>query len=159
MSADDDIPEEQAKVVDRLLLESAEAANYERINLCLEKGADIDARNANGRTPLMIAVWNERTELVQFLLGKAPALFLRDNSGKSAFDLIADVRDGGRREAITDLLLRALPDHARRAGTPVEAAALAEAEAKEAPVATGSDITVSKPLVLPRRTDPKGFRL
>lgn len=166
--ADGAFSDDQAKVVDALLLQAVEQRDYDRINLCLQKGADINAVNAgDGRTPLMMAVWAEAPPLVEFLLAKKPALFLQDNAGKNAYDLISDCRDEVKRRKITDLMLRALPDHVRGgAENPAEAARLAEefaAAAAPAPdtgnVTTGADITVSKPLALPPRHSPKGFSL
>lgn len=164
--ADDKFSDEQAKIVDALLLQAVEQADYQRIDLCLQKGADIDTRNDRGRTPLMMAVWLDNPTLVQFLLARQPSLFLKDNSNKNAFDLLANVSDVTKRQKITNILLQALPDHVRkRTSNPVEAAALAEAEVAVQPandtgnVATATDITVSKPLVLPARHPPKGFSL
>ncbi len=41
----------------------------EAIELLIEHGADIDAQNADGRTPLMLASHSGDEELVDFLLG------------------------------------------------------------------------------------------
>src|SRR5947209_7848710 len=112
--ADGEFSDEQAKVVDALLLEAVSGNNYQRIALCLQKGADINARSAQQRTPLMMAVWKENPDMVEYLLKKGPALFLKDSDGKNAYDLIADCRDATKRESITNIMLRALPDHARR---------------------------------------------
>lgn len=162
--AGEEFTEDQAKVVDQLLLQAVESADGSRIDLCLRKGADIDARNGQGRTPLMLAIWHENPNLTEFILARKPSLFLKDNGGKSAFDHIADVRDGAKRTTITNVMLRALPDHVRkRGGTIAEAATRAEAEVKDVVVndnvATAADITVSKPLSLPPRQNPKGFSL
>jgi ankyrin repeat protein len=166
----DDFSEEQAKVVDGALFDAVEKGDFERVNLCLQKGADIDARNASQRTPLMMAVWYENARMTQFLLSKRPSLFLKDKEGKTAYDLIRQVRDSSKQVTITDLMLRALPDHIRaRTGGIVQAAAEAEAEAEAeeratakgdaASIATGADITVLKPIALPSRNNPKGFKL
>lgn len=165
--ADGEFSDEQAKVVDALLLEAVGKSNYQRIALCLQKGADIDAPDAQGRTPLMTAVWNENPDMVEYLLKKNPSLFLKDSDGKNAYELIAACRDATKRESITNIMLRALPDHVRRrAADPGAAARLAEAEAAPAlqpadggKVETGADIRVSKPIVLPPRHSPKGFSL
>ncbi len=165
MVAQDDIDPEQAKIVDAMILQAVSDVNYERVDLCLKKGADIDARNGQGRTPLMMAVWNENPSMVQYLLARRPSLFLKDSSNKTAFDLITDVRDAAKRQKITDILLSALPDHVRkRAASPQQVAALAEADAQAreksmSDVTTSADITVSPPIVLPRRNPPKGFTL
>lgn len=160
--AGEEFTEEQAKVVDKLLFEAVEEINADRIRLLMKKGADINARNAQGRTPLMSAVWKDSVPMVQLLLTFKPRLFLRDNDGKNAFDLIASVRDTNQKEAITHFMLNALPDHVRnKASGPAEAAALAQAASAEDPpnVTTGADITVSRPIAFPTRNNPKGFSL
>jgi len=43
----------------------------EAIELLIEHGADIDAQNADGRTPLMLASQSGDEDLVDFLLGKS----------------------------------------------------------------------------------------
>ncbi|TAL37257.1 MAG: ankyrin repeat domain-containing protein [Alphaproteobacteria bacterium] len=160
--ADEEFTEEQAKVVDKMLFEAVEEYNAGRIRLLIQKGADINARNDQGRTPLMAAVWKDSVEMVRLLLEFRPKLFVKDNSGKNAFDLIASVRDANAKAAITGLLLGALPDHVRnKAVGPAEAAALAQASSADDPpnVTTGADITVSKPIAFPPRNNPKGFSL
>jgi ankyrin repeat protein len=158
--SEDKFTAEQEKVADQLLIEAVDALNYDRIKLCLKKGADINARNGSGFTPLMTAVWKENAYLVEFILARQPDLFARDGRGRSAFDLLSEVRDSGARSTITDTLLRALPDHARKQGaTPVQAAAIAEAEASEKPdVTTSVDIKVHPLTVIPKNP-PKGFKL
>lgn len=160
--ADEEFSDEQAKVVDKMLIEAVEEFNADRIRLLIKKGADINARDSRGRTPLMAAVWKDHVETVRLLLTFRPKLFVKDNEGKNAFDLIASVRDANAKAAITGLLLNALPDHVRnRASGPTEAAALAQAASADDPpnVTTGADITVSKPIAFPPRQGQKGFSL
>ena len=117
---------EQDKVTDRFLLQSVEGSNTDRIDLCLKKGADINAKDSDGRTSLIIAVQSGSPSLVRFLVNRKPNMFLRDNTGRSAYDHIRNISNYNARSEITDILLAALPDHARNAATPVEAAAIAE---------------------------------
>ena len=119
---------EQDKVTDRFLLQSVEAGNTDRIDLCLKKGADINAKNSEGQTPLILATISGSPSLVRFITARKPNMFLRDNSGRSAYDHIRNISNYNARNEITDILLSALPDHARSAPTPVEAAAIAEAD-------------------------------
>jgi ankyrin repeat protein len=160
--ADEEFTDEQAKVVDKMLYEAVEEGNADRIRLLMRKGADINARDGQGRTPLMAAVWKDSVQMVQLLLSFKPKLFIRGNDNKNAFDLISSVRDANQKAAITGLLLNALPDHVRnKAYAPAEAAALAQGASADDPpnVATGADITVSRPIVFPARNNPKGFSL
>lgn len=110
----------------------------------------------------MAAVWKDNVATVRLLLTFRPKLFVKDNEGKNAFDLIGSVRDANDKAAITGLMLNALPDHVRnKASGPAEAAALAQAASPDDPpnVTTGADITVSKPIAFPARHNPKGFSL
>jgi ankyrin repeat protein len=52
----------------------------------IEKGADINAANKKGVTPLMQAADNEKDETVKFILEKLPEkdINIKDNNGKSA---------------------------------------------------------------------------
>jgi ankyrin repeat protein len=170
MAGEEDISEDQKKVVDAMLLEAVESVNYERIDLCLAKGADIDTRNANGRTPLMMAVWKDDAELVAYVLGKNPALFLKDSGGKSAFDLLPEVRDASVRDEIGTLLLQALPDHVRRKVSDPAEIAEAVRNMPEPPenyaeagidVSTQHDVSLSKPVALggKKKKPPGGLRL
>ncbi|MEZ0225625.1 MAG: ankyrin repeat domain-containing protein [Alphaproteobacteria bacterium] len=160
--ADEEFTDEQGKVVDKMLLEAVEEFNADRIRLLMKKGADINTRDGRGRTPLMAAVWKDNADTVRLLLTFRPKLFVKDNEGKNAFDLIASVRDAGQKATITGLLLNALPDHVRnKASGPSEAAVLAQAVSADDPpnVTTSADITVSKPIAFPARHNPKGFSL
>lgn len=123
--------EEQRKVVNLELLAAVEATNYDRVTLCLKKGADINTRTADGTTPLMKAVWKENPTMVRFLVQKNANILLRNTAGKNAFDLNNQTRVGSNKEQITDILLGGLPDLARKAPTVVEAVRIAEVHAAE----------------------------
>ncbi len=123
---------EQDKVTDRFLIEAVSAANTDRIDLCLKKGADINAKDSDGRTGLILAVQSAAPSLVRFLVKRNPNMFLRDNSGRNAYDHLRSISNYAARNEITDILLATLPDHARNAATPVEAAAIAETEFNKA---------------------------
>ena len=123
---------EQDKVTDRFLLQAVKDANTARIDLCLKKGADINAKDGDGRTPVTLAVISGAPSLVRFLLARRPDLFLRDNNGSNGYDYLRTISSYDARKEITDLMLSALPDHTRNAATPVEAAAIAEKDFNEA---------------------------
>jgi ankyrin repeat protein len=52
----------------------------------LAQGADVDARHAGGRTPLMDAACRGRVEMVRMLLQNGANLFCHDNMGLTAMD-------------------------------------------------------------------------
>ena len=54
---------------------------FEAIDLLIEHGADIDAQNADGRTPLMLASVKGDTELVDYLLDYGAERNIKDKTG------------------------------------------------------------------------------
>ena len=54
---------------------------FEAIDLLIEHGADIDAQNADGRTPLMLASVKGDTELVDYLLDCGAERNIKDKTG------------------------------------------------------------------------------
>jgi len=59
----------------------------ERVAKLLKDGADIHARDAEGRTPLMWAAFHCRVILLNHLIAMGADLHARDNGGNSALDL------------------------------------------------------------------------
>lgn len=106
----DNVNPEQRRIVNENLLAAVDKYDTDIVNLCLQKGADINARNGDGRTPLMIAVWKDNPSLVRFILSKQPDLFAKDNSGETAYDLIKRVNNADTRRNITVIMLQALPN-------------------------------------------------
>lgn len=120
MSAQDDIPDarispDQQAVVDRFLLEAVSDYKYDRIDLTLKKGANINTQDDKGFTPLMRAVNLGDAYAVKFILARGPDPFVRDKYNRTAFDLLPNVRDVSVRNQMTDAMLAALPDAKRPA--------------------------------------------
>lgn len=102
---------EQQRIMDSEMFTALEHADFNvRLALCFKKGADINARNSDGQTVLMRAVWKESSARVRFLLSYQPDLFLKDNSNRTVFDLNKQTRNAAECSAITKLLLSAMPD-------------------------------------------------
>lgn len=135
----------QQKIVDDNLIRAVGENDREKIELCLKKGSDINARGGSNRTPLMIAVNSWRVELVEFILTKNPDLFLKDNNGKTAFDLAEDISDAATKKKINRALLTALPD----------AAAPAAPVTDDQPASSG-EIPVLKPIEFDHRKKSGG---
>lgn len=130
MDAEKPDPEQQ-KIANGFLMQAVTEANADRIDLCVQKGADIShARNDSGYTPLMQAVLLGNEEVVKRVLKHNPGLFVKDAAGRTAYDFIRYVNDWNTRQRITDIMLNALPDHVReQAKTPEEAVKIAAREA------------------------------
>lgn len=145
----------QHEIVNRNLIEAVNDSDTTKINLCLQKGADINTRNAaqSDRTPLMMAVVRGRIPLVEFLMAKGADVLLKDKSGSTVYDLVANVQDWETRGKMNTILLKALPD-----ATPPSQQASVTAQLTE----TKDDITVMKPLDVSKGKNApggKGFTL
>lgn len=141
---------EQRRIVNEELFVAIDAPNFEeRIDLCLKKGADINARNTDGRTLLMVAVWKESPGRLRYLLRKKPDLFIKDSRGRTAFDLNKDTRDQSSRTTMTQLLLSAMPD-AQPGDKPSATVSTPE------PVQAASDITLAPPMQIKSRKKTSG---
>ncbi len=141
---------EQMRIVNEELFTALDSGDFaDRIDLCLKKGANINARDGSGRTLLMVAVWKESPMRVRYVLGKKPDLFLKDSRSRTAFDINKETRDANAKVTITQLLLQAMPDaqqpaKGKTAPAPVEAPAPAE------------DITLAPPVQIRGRKKPNG---
>lgn len=62
--------------------------NVEKCRILIEAGSDVNARNAWGETPLIIATKSEllNAEIIKFLLESAADPHITDNEGKAALD-------------------------------------------------------------------------
>jgi ankyrin repeat protein len=61
--------------------------NYDAIVVLLENGLDIDARNTDGRTSLMLAALSGDEKLTEYLLENGADIMVKDKSGQTAVDL------------------------------------------------------------------------
>jgi ankyrin repeat protein len=69
--------------------------------LLLDNGAEIEARNNNGWTPLMYSAIRNNTKMIKFLVQKGAFMNAQDRSGRTALMMLMDKGD---REAIEFLL-------------------------------------------------------
>lgn len=104
---------EHKRISDEFLLAAVKDYELERIRLCMKKGADINARDKDGYTPLMYAVFKGSPNLVRAVLAHNPDLFAKTKSGATAFEFIRTISSADSRKAVTDVMLNALPDAVR----------------------------------------------
>jgi ankyrin repeat protein len=71
------------------LLAAAEASSLEAVKAALEQGADVDARDATGRTALMTASMNGAIPIMQVLLQAGASVDLQAALGETALILAA----------------------------------------------------------------------
>jgi ankyrin repeat protein len=67
--------------VDEELLQAADKGDHIQVQALLEKGADVNASNSNGFTPLYLAVMKGHREVVALLLEKGAAVNAASTEG------------------------------------------------------------------------------
>ena len=98
------------------LLEAARKGKTAEVEALLAKGADLEMRDKNGRTPLMLAAQYGRTATVKLLLAKGARPDARDARGWNAFMLALLAPSGGVAGVIHtahDAILNMLPQPKR----------------------------------------------
>lgn len=63
---------------------------FEQASKYLQRGANINKRNREGKTVLIMAIESGNEMATKFLLGKGAELHLEDNTGKDACDYAKD---------------------------------------------------------------------
>lgn len=84
------------------LLQSAEKGDLASVQGFVKKGANIEAKDQSGSTPLMIAVGNADTAMVKFLLDRGASVDTRNPDGA---DVLMEAAQMGR-VSIVELLLQ-----------------------------------------------------
>lgn len=64
--------------------------DLEMLKLICEYGADVNIFDVNGDTPIFFAVYKENQAIFKFLMEKNADIYLTNNAGVSAYDLIMD---------------------------------------------------------------------
>jgi len=60
------------------------------LQVLLRYGADMDARNGRGETPMHLAARNEFHQILDLLVGQAADPLIEDNDGHKPIDLVPD---------------------------------------------------------------------
>lgn len=92
------------------LLAAARIGDAAQVRTLLKAGASPDAKDKNGRTPLMLAAANGYADTVRALLEKGASASVQDKNGRTAFDwaMFSPMSEKER-----DAILAALPQHPR----------------------------------------------
>src|SRR5438045_3625500 len=91
------------------LLDAAKKGRAKDVEALLAKGSDLEMKDKEGRTPLMLAAQYGRTATVQLLLGKGAKPDTRDTRGWNAYMLALLAPSGGVVHTTHDPVLRLLP--------------------------------------------------
>src|SRR5690348_11029012 len=67
------------------LLSAAASGKTDQVSTLLAKGANVEAKDKNGRTPLMLAAQHGHADTVRLLLSKGAKADARDRSGWTAY--------------------------------------------------------------------------
>jgi len=95
------------------LLEIARKGRTKDVEALLAHGGDIEMKDKDGRTPLMLAAQYGRTATVELLLAKGAKPATRDNHGWNAYMLALLAPSGGVVHTAHDKVLRLLPQPKR----------------------------------------------
>ena len=95
------------------LLEAAKKGKNAEVAQWLAKGADLESKDREGRTPLMLAAQYGRTATVRLLLDKGAKADARDAQGWNAFMLALLAPSGGVVHTTHDAVLKLLPQPRR----------------------------------------------
>src|SRR5258708_29032948 len=95
------------------ILEAAKKGKAKELEGLLAKGADLEARDKDGRTPLMLAAQYGRTETVHLLLDKGAKPDARDTHRRNAYMLALLTPSGGVVHTSHEAVLKLLPQPQR----------------------------------------------
>ena len=71
---------------DTSLQQAVSSGDANAVRTMVSGGADVNAPNSSGQTPIVLAIVTGQYHLLPFLLSVGANPFLRDNTGLSAFD-------------------------------------------------------------------------
>lgn len=97
------------KIDDKNIVEAVKKGNITEINEIIQKGTDINSRDENGDTILMIACFNENINIIKLLLENGASVNLK-SKGKfkyysDEYDAVILVRENRLKDDIIDILL------------------------------------------------------
>ena len=89
MIKDDEVntKDEDTADINTRLINASNPPDDEKVKELIEKGADINTREENGYTPVMLALGMGHWDLVEYLVKKGADLNLKNNNGENIIDI------------------------------------------------------------------------
>jgi ankyrin repeat protein len=75
---------------DRMLWEGCESGDFNKIRLAINFGADLEAKNKRGKTPLHWASYNDSIAIAKLLLERGADVEAKDKWGRTPLDFADD---------------------------------------------------------------------
>ena len=69
------------------LINYAREGNLKKIEECLINGTDVNAKDSNGYTALMVVSYNGNLEVVKYLVENGADINIKDDTDKTALDV------------------------------------------------------------------------
>jgi ankyrin repeat protein/transglutaminase-like putative cysteine protease len=82
----------RAKVSETSIHGAARLGALDKVKAFLEKGVDVNAKDAEGMTPLHLAAYGGHREIVEFLLSQGADVHAKDNDGRTPLDVALSKR-------------------------------------------------------------------
>ena len=84
---EDDVPViDMAELAGQALIDAAEQGEVRLLPRLMKVGANVNARNEDGTTPLMAAAGSGHIEILKFLLKRGAKVSMKDKKGRTALD-------------------------------------------------------------------------
>ena len=77
--------------IKKSFFEACQNGDMEKIKFLIEKGADIEAKNNYGNTPLILTSRYGHIEVVKFLIEKGADIEAKDNYGETSLIVLLDM--------------------------------------------------------------------
>jgi len=128
---------------DRALFDAAKAGNIEAVKQHLDAGADVNAKDGGGWTPLHYAAGNSHKEIAELLIAKGADVNAKNDKGRTPLHRAAIF---GHKEIVELLIAKGADMNATEGGwTPLhDAAQLNRKEITELLIANGADVNAKE---------------
>ena len=86
------------------LLEACEKGDVDAVNQCIADGMDVNIKDTDGRSPLLVGAMEGHKKIVEILLVKGADVNAKTNNGETPLDNTTNPDNQNDTEATADLL-------------------------------------------------------